>query len=398
MRTLVDANGPIIITANALMQRGGDIAYGFQQDASFWYLTGVDEPEVVLVMDTNGDYLIVPPREVVREAFDGAVDNDQLAQISGIQTILDQEAGWKKLNTRLKMARQFAMAAPNDAYIAFYGMYTNPARAGLLNKIQQIAPKCELVDIKKIIAGMRMIKQPEELKALQKAIDISIDAINDAVKDGKLSGYSHEYELEAAIAHGFRSRGASGHAFDPIVASGKSAAIIHSMSNNNPLKQGNLVIIDVGAEYQHYCADISRTYSVGSKPTQRQRDIFDAVQDVHGYARTLLKPGVLVREYEKQVEAYMGQKLVELKLITSSSHEAIRTYYPHACSHFLGLDPHDAGDYERPIEPGVILTVEPGIYIPDEGIGVRIEDDVVITADGCKLMSDRLTSDLTANA
>jgi Xaa-Pro aminopeptidase len=394
LRELVKPDMPIVITANGMLQRGGDCSYAFQQDASFWYLTGISEPEIILVMGPSGDYLMVPPRESVREAFDGAVDDSDLTKRSGIEAICDLEAGWKQLRRQLRTAKRYATAAPNPAYVEFWGMYTNPARASLVQKITDAAGDSEQIDIRKDIARLRMVKQKPELRALQQAIDITIDSMIEATGPDRLAAYQYEYELDAAIACGFRKRGARGNAFEPIVASGKNAATIHSMSNNGRMKNEDLIVADVGAEYDGYCADITRTYSIGGQPSERQQAVHAAVLAVQEYGYSLLKPGVLLREYEKQIETYMGERLLDLKLIRTADKDAIRTYYPHACSHFLGLDPHDAGDYEQALEPGTVLTCEPGIYIPEEGIGVRIEDDVVITASGIKVLSRRLPKTL----
>ncbi len=394
LRELVKLDAPIVVTANGLLQRGGDSSFAFQQDASFWYLTGLSEPEIILVMGVSGDYLMVPPREAVREAFDGAVDFSELTKRSGIDVVYDLTSGWKQLRRQLQTAKRYATVAPNPPYVEFWGMYTNPARASLTEKIKEIASDSELYDIRKDIARLRMVKQASELRALQQAIDITIDSMTEASSLDKLAAYQYEYEFDAAIAYGFRKRGARGNAFEPIVASGKSGATIHSMLNNGPMKQGELIIVDVGAEYDGYCADITRTYSIGGQPSNRQQAIHAAVLEVQEYGYGLLKPGVLLREYEKQIETYMGEKLLELSLIKTADKESIRTYYPHACSHFLGLDPHDAGDYEQALLPGTVLTCEPGIYIPEEGIGVRTEDDLVITESGVEVLSARLPKTL----
>lgn len=390
LREVVKAKGPIIVTANAQLQRGADASFSFQQDAAFWYLTGIAEPEIILVMDASGDYLMVPPREMIRQMFDGAIDTSELSRQSGISDVCDLETGWKRLSKRLKHAKRFLTPEPNPAYFEYFSMYTNPSRATLVSKVQAINPAIELVDIRKDIARLRMVKQAPELRALQQAIDITIDTIQDATTRAKLESYNYEYELDAEIGYGFRRRGARGHGFDPIVASGTSAATIHSMTNNGPLRPDSLVVIDVGAEYAQYCADITRTYSVGGRPSNRQEAVHAAVADVQQYAYGLLKPGVIMKDFEKQVETYMGGKLLELGLIDKPEPEAIRRYYPHACSHFLGIDPHDAGDYEAPFVPGIVMTVEPGIYIPEEGIGVRIEDDVLIIAKGIEILTRRL--------
>jgi Xaa-Pro aminopeptidase len=164
---------------------------------------------------------------------------------------------------------------------------------------------------------------------------------------------------------------------------------MHYITNQAPLSADELVVLEVGAEVEHYSADIARTVSM-STPSRRQQVIHETVLEVQEFARNLLKPGTLLREYEDEVAVFMGEKLRELGLIKTISDENVRMYFPHRTSHFLGLNTHDVGDYDRPIEPGVVLTVEPGIYIPEEGIGVRIEDDVLITSHGNKILSNKL--------
>jgi Xaa-Pro aminopeptidase len=240
---------------------------------------------------------------------------------------------------------------------------------------------------------MRMIKQPAELAAMQAAIDITISTIKEALRPAKLKKYAFEYEIEAELTRGFRRRGANGHSFEPIVAGGKRACTLHNVANDNPLAANELVIIDSGAEVEHYAADITRTINLGT-PSRRQRLVHAAVLEVQRFALGLLGPGVLLKEYEQQVHHFMGEKLRELGLIKTITHKNIRAFYPHGTSHFIGLNVHDAGDYDRPLEPGVVVSCEPGIYIPKEGIGVRIEDDILITKTGNKILSDKLPRDL----
>lgn len=390
LRQLFTGTAPIILTANGLLQRASDEAYPFQQDASFWYLTGCEDPDILLVLDRQKEYFIVPHREGVREAFDGAVDLDHLRSISGIDDIVDEKEGWRRIEKRLKKVKNVATLAANPRYIDHFGLYSNPARAELAYKIKTVNADVELLDLRPHLSRMRMVKQVPELDALQRAIDITIDTIKEVTRSSKLAKYTYEYELEADISRGFRMRGASGHAFTPIVASGSRAVTLHNVANTGTLHKADMVTLDIGAEFAHYSADITRTVSLGEGMSRRQQAVYDTVRDVQDYACSLLKPGVLIREYEKQVEAFMGEKLRELNLIKSITHESVREFFPHATSHFLGLDTHDVGDYDKPLVNGVVMTVEPGIYIPAEGIGVRIEDDVLITATGIKNISGRL--------
>jgi Xaa-Pro aminopeptidase len=395
LRQLFTGTAPIVLTAYGQQQRAGDEAYPFKQDGSFWYLTGVDEPDVILVMDKGREYLIVPKREAVIETFDGAIDVAELSRRSGIKDVLNEKEGWKQLEARLKKVRHVATVAAPPAYIDFYGMYTNPARRRLITRIKEISPHAELLDLRQHLSRMRMVKQPVELSALQQAIDITNDTLKEVTKPAKLLKYAYEYELEADITRGFRRRGSQDHAFSPIVAGGIRACTMHHTANDAALASDELVILDVGASYNHYQADIARTISLNGKPSRRQQQVHEAVAQAQDYAYSLLKPGVQLRDYEKQMEAFVGEKLRELGLIKSITHEGVRDhFFPHATSHFLGLDAHDAGDYDEPLRPGVVLTVEPGIYIRSEAIGVRIEDDVLITEDGCEVLSKKLPRDL----
>lgn len=389
LRQLFTGTAPIVITANGLLQRGSDEAFPFQQDSNFWYLTGIDDPDVVLVMDKGKEYLIVPGRNESREAFDGVLDTARMAAVSGIDTIYPQKDGWKMLEGRLKKVQHVATVAAPPTYIDTWGLYTNPARAALTKRVKQANADIELLDLRPHLARMRTVKQEPELAALQQAIDITVATLKDVTNPKQLKKYAYEYEVEADISRGFRRRGARGHAFSPIVAGGRRACTLHNVENNGALASSELLVLDVGAEYDHYAADITRTVISGA-PTARQRDVHAAVLAVQEHAYTLLKPGVTFREYEEKVVAYMGEKLRELGLVKIITDESVRAYYPHATSHYLGLNTHDTGDYDRPLEPGVVMTVEPGIYIPEEGIGIRIEDDVLITADGIQVMSAKL--------
>jgi Xaa-Pro aminopeptidase len=393
LRALFTGTAPIVVTANGLLQRGADSPYSFKQDANFWYLTGINDPDIVLVMERDKEYLIVPDRDASRETFDGAIKTTELGRRSGIKTIMEGEEGWNQLANRVRKVQHVATLTPPPAYIEHYGLYTNPAREMLVAKLKSYKEDLEFLDLLPHLTRMRMAKQPPEIAALQQAIDITIGSLKTAVRPAKLQKYGHEYELEAEVGRGFRRHGASGHAFEPIVASGARACILHNIANDNALAANELVVIDVGAEVEGYAADITRTVSRG-QPSSRQKAVYAAVLETQEFALGLLKPGVLLRDYEQEVEHFIGEKLRELNLIKTISQKNVRKFCPHAISHFLGLNVHDAGDYDRPLEPGVVLTVEPGIYIPKEGLGVRIEDDVLITDRGNKVLSDKLPRNL----
>jgi len=387
LRELFTGTAPIVITANGLLQRNGDGTYPFQQDASFWYLTGINEADMILVMDKDTEYLIAPSISEYQNIFDGSQDTDELKKQSGVDLILDSKTGWKQLSTKLKKAKQVATLTASPSYNKTYGMYVNPARSVLIQRIKEINPNLQIHDLCRHMARLRSIKQPVELEAIQQAIDLTMAAIR-TVKS-KLAKFKYEFEVEAEITSSFLRHGAI-NAWKPIIASGVNACTLHSRDNLSELKPGNLIVIDVGAEYKHYCADITRTFSVTSLASRRSQAVHSAVLKAQDFALSLQKPGALIGDNEKKIETYIGECLRELGLVRTIDRESVRQYFPHATSHFLGLNPHDTGDYGQPLEPGMVLTVEPGIYIPKESLGVRIEDDIVITADGYRNLSSRL--------
>jgi len=390
-----DTSAPIVLTANGQLQRNGDNAFRFRQDSNFWYLTGVDHPDVALVMDGDDEYLIVPERDVIRETFDGSIDPEALKRSSGVAEVLVDEDGWKRLGKRLKSSKRAGVLAPSPGYIEWYGLYSNPARARLEAKIKSYNSKIEFIDLRDEMMQLRVIKKPTEIAAIQHAIDVTIDGLQYVTDKHRLAGYEHEYEVEGDLTARFRRRNC-GHSFDPIVAGGMRACQMHNTDNIGDLNRNELLLFDVGAEYKLYAADISRTISLNGNPSERQQAVHAAVCAAQDYAYTLLKPGTVNQEYEKQMEAFMGEKLRELGVIEGSTSEEIRKYFPHMVSHFLGLDAHDVGDYSKPMRPGMVLVCEPGIYIPEEGIGVRIEDCVLITETGCEVLSRALSRDITA--
>lgn len=390
LRQLFTGTAPIVITANGLLQRSGDTTLPFHQDSNFWYLTGVDEPDVVLVMDKNKEYLILPGRQSHQEVFDGQVAAEELTRRSGIKTVLDHKIGWRQLENRLKRAKHVATVAPPPAYDGNHGLYTNPSRNALIARIKDASSTLELLDLRDHLVRLRQIKHPEELAALGQAIKLTHQAIKKVIK--KRTSYAFEYEAEAVVTQEFRRKG-SRHGYEPIVASGLNACTLHYIKNEAPIKKGELLLIDVGAEVEHYSADITRTVAL-SAPTKRQLAVYSAVLEIQQVALSLLKPGITLKRYEQRIAQLSGEKLRELGLVKSIDEAKLRHYCPHATSHFLGLDVHDVGRYDQPLEAGMVLTVEPGIYIPEEKLGIRIEDDVLVTQDGIKILSTGLPRSL----
>lgn len=387
LRTLFTGTAPIVITANGLLQRNSDVTYPFRQDSTFWYLTGINEPDIVLVMDKTKEYLIIPERDERRVAFDGSVEATELSTASGIVTVLPASQGWKQLGSRLKKVRHVATIAAAPTYVADHGLYTNPARRLLIKKLQSYNTNIELLDLRPHISRMRSVKQEVEVEAIQTAINLTSDAFKKLRKKG-ISTFNYEYEVEAVLTAHLKAHNAD-HAYAPIIAGGANACTLHYVQNSAPIQPNTLLLLDVGAEVSNYAADITRTYAV-TEPSRRMQQIHAAVIAVQEHAFGLLKPGVTLRDYEDQVQQFMGEKLRELGLIKSIEDDTVRHYYPHATSHFLGLDVHDIADYEKPLEPGMVLTVEPGIYVPEESIGIRIEDNVIVEPEGIRVLSAKL--------
>ncbi len=387
LRSLFTGKAPIIITANSLIQSSTSMTYPFTQDGNFWYLTGIDVPNMILVMDKNKEYFILPELSHYQKVFDGTLTPVEITEKSGVEDILSNRDGWRQLELRLKKVKHIATLAAPPKFVATYGMNTNPARATLIESIKILNDQIVPLDLSSHLQRMRMIKQPIEVLAIKRAIDATITGLKFVEKKYLTAKYKHEFDVVLDLNKLYWSKGASKHSFEPIVASGERGLTMH-VSDKMEMDPNKQLLIDVGAEFDHYAADISRTWM--RNPSKRFLEVKNTVSDVADYAISLLKPGVILRDYEKKIEIYMGEKLRELGLIQTIETGNVRKYFPHATSHFLGIDTHDVGDYSVPIDENVVLTVEPGIYIPNEGIGVRIEDDIIITKDGCKNLSSTL--------
>ena len=366
----------IVIAGHVALQMSADTSYPFRQDSNFWYLAGINEPGLVLVIDTKkGEtFLLLPEQNDYQKEWDGENETSEMKNASGINKILSRNQLVDILLEAKKRGLQICYNAPAPEIVEPYGFYSNPARSKLETEIKQVDSNPK--DIRMEIARLRQIKQQVEVNALQRAIDITGETLT-AVKRN-LDNFKTEKELERAISSGFFAHGADGHGYEPIVASGKNACVLHYNKNTDILHKNALVLLDIGAISDGYSADISRVWSIGTS-TDMQRAVFEAVCELQDKAFSLLGPGLKIREYQKEMEnhAFMAMKKLGLKT----------EIYPHGFSHFLGLDVHDAGDYDSPLSPGSVITVEPGIYLSQEEIGVRIEDNVLITENGIKNMS-----------
>jgi len=379
--TLLAKNSFMILTAHGQMQRSDDSAFPFEQEANFWYLTGVDEAHWWLIVDVDAgeEYLVAPHRQEYQRIFDGSLSAAEASKQSGVAQVLDRAAGRKLLKDLLARKQTAYTLKPRPRQQ--YGFYTNRAQHDLLQQLRGIA----IEDLRLTLARQRAVKQSVEIAAIRQAIAITGESL--AVVASQLPELRYEYEAEALLSYEFRRRGADGHAFEPIVAGGKNACTLHYLSNNQPLLPHSLLVMDVGARANRYPADITRTYAIG-EPTERQRAVFAAVQRVHDGAIKLCRPDMSTKEYTLEIERLMGTELVALGLLKRADDRAgVYRWMPHAISHGLGVEVHDSLGRPERFQAGMVLTVEPGIYIPGEGIGVRIEDDLLITADGPDVLS-----------
>lgn len=379
-------SGVVALAANTTIQRNRDNGYPFRQESSFWYMTGVNEPDVVAVFDEYEAFLIKPNgRHQAHEAFEGSIDNAALTEQSGGLEVLDHQTGWRRLKS-LALKHGIVYAPQTSAsYIRALGLQTNSGPNRLRASLKRRLPRSVIYqDIRADLSALRAIKQPAELTAIRRAIDVTTEAFL-ALDNEALDS---EAGVAARLRYEFARRGAD-EAYPSIVAGGKNACTLHYRQNNQAIESANLLLIDAGAEVSLYAADITRTFVVDeSRVSGRALEVRDAVADLQQQAIELFIPGQSLNGIEKSFESMMTEALKNLGLAANQQdHRLLRQYYPHRLSHFLGLDVHDVGDYSVSLEAGMVMTAEPGIYIPEEGIGVRIEDDVLITDNGCEVLS-----------
>lgn len=374
-------NHLLVFCTHSLVQSSADLAFPFRQDSSFWYLTGLAIPDVWLVLDTatNQTTLLLPELNEYQKQWEGEFDERRITEVSGISNFSSKDSIGTFLRTAEKEGKTVGYLEPLTERVEPYGFYANPARR--LLKIEITKHVKDPKDARLPLARLRQIKQPLEIEAIQQAIDVTTQTLDEV--HSRLEAFSSEKELERAITAGFYTYGSDGHAYEPIVASGQNASIIHYNKNCDKIAKNQLILLDVGAQVDGYAADISRTWSV-QHPTNRQQELFEATLELQNTAMNMLKPGVLLRDYQEDMEKHTLKMMKQLKCANPNDK------YPHGFSHFLGLDVHDAGDYDAPLQPGSVLTVEPGIYLAEEAIGIRIEDNVLITEAGIKNLSEKI--------
>jgi Xaa-Pro aminopeptidase len=335
----------------------------FKQTDNFLYLTGFIEPDAVLVIDATGDRpqetLFIRPRDPSEERWTGV-------------TMSAGAEGQKETGiSNVKILADLKPAVP--ALLRRGRIFTETADKRSAERLRDLAPSARTQDVASIIASLRIRKSATEVDRIEKAVSITVDGHKAAAR--VIAPGMWEYQVEAALEYEFRRQGAERPSFPSIVGSGPNSTILHYNASTRQMKAGDLLVVDVGAEYSGYAGDVTRTYPVSGKFTPRQREIYQIVLEAQKRALEKVKPGATIRQVHRAAYDYIESK-------------GYANEFPHGTSHHLGLYVHDVGDQSRPLEPGMVITVEPGIYIDREELGVRIEDDVVVTENGYRMLSN----------
>ena len=391
-------NSLALFYSNDQCPRNGDQYHPFRQSSDFFYLTGIEQEKSILLLAPDC------PNEKLREAlfllrtnetleiWEGHKYTEQGAKAtSGIENIYwldDFEAALKEVMSYFDI-----VYLNSNEYIKFFPDVEN--REKRLGKIVQSQyPLHKYYRAAPLLAKQRLIKSRQEIDLIKEACAITNKAFR------RILGFTRpgvwEFEIEAEISHEFTRNRAGGHGYAPIIASGKSACVLHYTENDKISRNGDLLLMDFGAEYANYTADLSRTIPVNGKFSPRQKELYNAVLRVMKAVKSCYIPGKTINDINNRANELMESELMGLGLIDkdevkkqSKNNPLFKKYFMHGTSHFMGLDVHDVGSKEEPLKPGMVLTCEPGIYIPEENTGIRIENDLLITEDGpIDLMAD----------
>jgi Xaa-Pro aminopeptidase len=398
LKNLLLPDSSLVVFSADEMPRNGDQYFPFRQSSDLVYLTGINQEKTVLVMSPQHheekyrEALFIIKPGVEQETWYGhKLSLEEAAEISGIKNIFWLDDFEKILSEILFKSKNIYLNAP-EHYKIKPDVDSRDERLG--RKIQAAFPLHSFHRLAPLLCKLRMIKEPEEIELIKQACNITKDAflrVLDFVKPGVM-----EYEVEAEITHEFLRLGASGHAYDAIIAGGKNACILHYVDNCDRCKDGELLLMDFGAEYANYAADLTRTIPVNGKFTKRQAQVYDSNLRVLKYAKTLMKPGILMADFHSQVCNLWQEEHIRLGLYTSIEAKNYKAqppiwfkYFMHGTSHSIGLDVHDMFDKTEKFQAGMVFSCEPSIYIKEEGLGIRLENDILITENGnVDLMED----------
>ncbi len=371
-------DGGLFVTVGAVESDHGDGRSGFFQEGNFYYLTGWTEPGALLLMDGESEILFLPKANPIRERYTGkklTAESSDAIRLTGFQKVMDIEQFEPQLFSRMEKPRKI------------YADFTNPTS----EKYKNVLALRKTEDARPLVYALRAKKSANEIALIQRTTDISVDAHEAAWLKAKAG--MHEYQLSAAMTNVYFENGCERNAYAPIVGSGGNATILHYNKNTRKMDAGELVLMDVGAECSYYATDITRTIPVNGKFTARQREIYEIVLGAQQAAIDAAKPGMIIRgtddakSLHKIAFDYINTHGKDLK------GEPLGKYFTHGIGHHVGLDVHDPWTPDKELAEGHVITIEPGIYISEEGIGVRIEDILLITATGAKVLSGALPRD-----
>jgi len=380
-------NSIAIINSNDEMPRNGDQTFPYRQSSDFFYFTGIEQEQSILVLCPNHpdtelqEVLFIERPEKTKERWYGyRLSKKEAQEISGISMI-------KYLDEFSNISRNLILNSENIYLnINEFSKYSTDIESRdfrFLNTLKKNYPLHKFKRLAPHITNLRLIKKPVEIELMQKAIDITNSAFKRVLTFTKPDVL--EYEIEAELTHEFIRNGANGHAYAPIVASGANGLVLHYVKNNKKCLNGELVLMDFGAEYANYSADCTRTFPANGKFTPRQKEVYEAVLRVLKKAKKLLVPGTIIEQYNKKIKEFMAQECVQLGLFSQEEldHQnpdkpLVMKYFMHGTSHFMGLDVHDVGSYYKPLEKGMVLSCEPALYIDNENIAIRLENDILV--------------------
>jgi Xaa-Pro aminopeptidase len=386
-------NSVAVFPASPVFPKSADGVYAYRPDADILWLSGiVQEKTIVVLYPDNPDknlrevLVLLRPNEMLEKWVGHKLRKDEGTALSGIKTV--------KWLDEFDVMLQVMMNTADAVYLntnEHNRLDTELPRTDLMF-VQEVMKKYPIHHYERaarIMKDLRCVKTKEEVEVLKEAIDITAKALDRVLKFVKPGVM--EYEIEAEITHEFLRNRATGHAYGAIIASGDRARTLHYEENNAECKDGELLLMDFGAEYGNYNADLTRTIPVSGKFTKRQKEVYNACLAVHDHAKKILKPGLLFPDYVKSVNEEMEKQLLKIGLITEDDvkkqdpdNPAFRKYFYHGVTHFLGIAVHDVGSYTDEVKEGMVFTVEPGIYIEEEKMGIRIENNIWITKNGNK--------------
>lgn len=391
LNSILKPKSMVIVLSNDVIPSNADGTLGFRQNNDFFYLTGIDQEESILILfpdfpDENfREILLLRETSEYIKTWEGEkLTKTQATNISDISKV-----GWtssfESILRKLVFEADQVYLNMNEHDGADWKFQSRERR--FITEFQQKFPLHKVERLAPVMRQLRVIKQPQEIELMKRAIDITAKGFKRIAKF--LKPNVREYELEAELTHEFLKNRSRGHAFHPIMASGPSACVLHYITNNNICKEGEVILLDFGAEYANYNADITRCLPVSGRFTQRQRQVYESVLKIMRLTRNMIVKGNTMDKLRRDVGRIVESELIDLGLLNKSNVERqdpdaplYRKYFPHGISHHLGLDVHDVGSRYETFKPGMVFTCEPGIYIPEEKLGIRLENDILITQRG----------------